>query len=482
MLTQDLPLQDPLASEVTTALIEFGRISQHAGSATFEALGVLANELLERLVTLCAAQRGAMLLIGNLPDRLLKASQTSVMPYHAAPGQQLSHSGAKSVRSLALHAMREEEIHALLTAFPAAEPTYLVAHTTSDMSCWITYHLCEFTTEQPVQGVLVLGWTGLEDSTCATAMERGRTLLPFIADAAAGAIVSILLAEKVHALETAAEQQALRRVDRLKTELLGTMNHELRNPLAAIKGYAGTLLRHERQISREERHEFLSAINQASDRLETIIERLLEMSELEAGELKMERSSVDLVHLAGETIAAIEERVAEHLPGRFTFRLRVEHANGTPARDLPLVWADLRRLREVLDNLLENAIKYSRRGGTIKVVLRPVTSAQAPSPSAFDPQKNLPDAQQSSPGFPNMVEVCICDNGIGIPAEHLDRIFDRFHRVDTRLTREVNGLGLGLAICKRIVELHDGSIWAESSPGEGSTFHVLLPVAEGVMQ
>ena len=77
-----------------------------------------------------------------------------------------------------------------------------------------------------------------------------------------------------------------------------------------------------------------------------------------------------------------------------------------------------------------------------------------------------------------MVEICVRDNGIGIPTAHLERIFDRFHRVDTRLTREVNGIGLGLAICKRIVELHGGMIWAESEIGIGSTFHVWLPIDE----
>ena len=90
--------------------------------------------------------------------------------------------------------------------------------------------------------------------------------------------------------------------------------------------------------------------------------------------------------------------------------------------------------------------------------------------------------QQGLADLPAMVEICVCDSGIGIPGEHLERIFDRFHRVDTRLTREVDGLGLGLAICKRIVELHKGRIWAESLPGEGSTFHVLLPVADAEMQ
>ncbi|HEX6553640.1 MAG TPA: ATP-binding protein [Ktedonobacteraceae bacterium] len=78
----------------------------------------------------------------------------------------------------------------------------------------------------------------------------------------------------------------------------------------------------------------------------------------------------------------------------------------------------------------------------------------------------------------NVLEICICDNGMGIPPEHLERIFERFHRVENGLTREVNGLGLGLPICKRIVELHQGSIWAESCPAGGSAFHVLLPVGE----
>jgi len=487
MVGQDLPLQEPLASEVTAALIAFGRLSQHAGSAAFDALSALANELLKGLVALCKAQRGAVLLIGNLPDTLLKTSQPPTLLDFNALDQQLSPSSAKPVRTLALHAIHEEEIDALLTSFPAATRIFTDTETASDMSCWITYRLAisDITTEteklphpsaQSLQGLLVLGWDGLEDGTSGVAMERGRSLLPFVADAAAGVIVSILLAERVHALETAAEQQALREADRLKAELLGTMNHELRSPLAAIKGYAATLMRHEKRLSREERHEFLSAINQASDRLETIIERLLEMSELETGELTMDRSPVDLVHLAGEAIAALEERVATQFPGRFTFKLSIEHANGTPAHHVPLVSADLRRFREVLDNLLENAMKYSPKGGTIKVVLRPATHVRA-SESNKNQQEGGRQALLSSP---NMVEVCVCDNGIGIPVEHLDRIFDRFHRVDTRLTREVDGLGLGLTICKRIVELHDGIIWAESFPGEGSKFHVLLPVADSL--
>src|SRR6266705_4368026 len=115
-----------------------------------------------------------------------------------------------------------------------------------------------------------------------------------------------------------------------KAELLATVGHELRGPLTAIKGYAATLLRHERRISREERHQFLLAINDASDRLEIVIQRLLEVSQLETGEVTIERSPVDMAYLAKESIAAIEERISEQQPGRLLFKLSLEHADGTP--------------------------------------------------------------------------------------------------------------------------------------------------------
>ena len=135
-----------------------------------------------------------------------------------------------------------------------------------------------------------------------------------------------------------------------------------------------------------------------------------------------------------------------------------------PTTEEPVIWADRHHLREVLDNLLENAIHYSREGGAIEITICPIFT---PSHTIMSP------AQQE---VQSMVEICVRDHGIGIPPAHLERVFDRFHRVDTRLTREVNGIGLGLAICKRIVELHSGMIWAESEVGQGSTFHVWLPM------
>ncbi len=493
MVEQHLRLEESLAPEVAATLIDLAQVAQHAGSATFDGVGAVAHELLARLLVLCAAQRGAILLGVDEHDAPEQSSSpTSVRP--------------KIFRALALHGIGEEEAQALLTAFPSTG-----AHAQPDpaMTCWITYRLPlgEFRLEsvqssqdvlspqevnalpidgaspmlvrQPVQALLVIGWTTENDNECALVVERGHRVLPFVVDAVSSVIVSILLVERIHELEAARIRDSLREMELLKAELLGTVSHELRSPLASIKGYAATLLRHERHISREERHQFLLAITEASDRLEVIIERLLEMSQLETGEVTLQRAPLNLARLATEAMAAIEERISAHLPGRFTFALSLEHADGTPATSIPLVLADQRRLREVLDNLLENAVKYSPGGGVIKVILRPVTHMQTTQGGLPSLDQNDAPGQHSTPMPRRMLEILVCDTGIGIPDEHLERIFDRFHRVDTRLTREASGLGLGLAICKRIVELHNGLIWAENtSKGEGSVFHVRLPIDE----
>jgi len=324
----------------------------------------------------------------------------------------------------------------------------------------------------------------------------------------------MLLNEQVHQLETSINRQALREMELLKAELLATVSHELRSPLASIKGYAATLLRHEQRISREERHEFLLAINEASDRLEVVIDRLLEMSQLETGTISITRAPVNPVHLVREALTAIDQRAKEQgmvtgpgdregrpyisvlqrlhgteedglditaLNQRIALFLRLEDQLGMPTDDEPVIQADRFRLREVLDNLLENALNYSPEGGKIEVVIRPIRTngkgSRSQHAAVEDHQKrNAPDDALTKPESRQMLEICVRDNGIGIPREHIERIFDHFHRVDTRLTREVNGLGLGLAICRRIVELHDGVIWAESEVGKGSTFHVWLPM------
>jgi signal transduction histidine kinase len=481
MVDQNIPVQETFAPEVAAALIDLAQLAQHTSSTAIEDLDTIADKMLARLLVLCSAQRGAVFL--GVDERLQP---------------ELHETHHKIFRALALHDVNEETAHALLSGLPMDNSS---VKTDSEMVCWLTYKLSlgEFFLEkehvsydilspylkeylpsdgtlpllvrQPLDALLVVGWTAEADDECASVVEKGHHLLPYVIDGMGAVIVGILQVERIHELEAARIRDSLHAMELLKAELLGTVSHELRSPLASIKGYAATLLRHERRISREERHQFLLAITEASDRLEVIIQRLLEVSQLETGEVTIDRSPVDMKYLVKESIAALEESISEKYPGRFIFKLLVEHTDRTPGSSIPLILADQRLMREVIDDLLENAVKFSPGGGVIKVILSLVTEVQMTLPEMGE------DNQQPAQISRQMLEVCVCDNGMGIPVEHLERIFDRFHRVDTRLTREVGGLGLGLTICKRIVEMHDGIIWAENRQnGTGSVFHVRLPI------
>jgi signal transduction histidine kinase len=146
--------------------------------------------------------------------------------------------------------------------------------------------------------------------------------------------------------------------------------------------------------------------------------------------------------------------------------MHLRDGRGNEERDVPLVRGDPRSVHKMLTHLLENAIRFSPEGGRIDVIVQPVSQARMPTRSAHPPD------------LPSFLEICVCDFGIGIPTEHLERIFERFYRVDTSLTRQVNSLGLGLAMCRHLVALHHGRIWAESCSAGGSAFHLWLPTAE----
>ncbi len=228
-----------------------------------------------------------------------------------------------------------------------------------------------------------------------------------------------------------------RELDQMKSQLLSTVSHELRTPLASIKGFATTLLRQDVEWDEDSRREFLSIIDNESDRLSELIGNLLDMSRIEAGTLRVEPEPIDLRAIVQSTLAEFEvmthlHRFAADLPGR-----------------LPLVSADPRRTRQVLRNLLENAVKYSPQGGLIQV--------DVAVDGAF-------------------VRTSVVDQGLGIDPQHIDQIFARFYQVDSASTRQVGGAGLGLSICKAIVEAQGGRIWAESQPGVGSTFHFTSPI------
>ncbi len=228
-------------------------------------------------------------------------------------------------------------------------------------------------------------------------------------------------------------------VDRLKSQLLSAVSHELRTPLASIKGYSTMLLDYDRRLRRDEKREYLESIDNATDRLTELIDHLLDMSRLEAGLFRLDIAPTRIANLLHDATAEAELRSPEH-------RVRAELK-----RELPTLMVDGRRIRQVLDNLLDNATKYSQKGTEIVVG----TEAKAQE-----------------------LEISVSDQGIGIPATEIDKVFDRMYRIEQRLSQDPGGVGLGLALCKALVEAHGGRIWVESTVGKGSTFYFTLPIED----
>jgi len=228
--------------------------------------------------------------------------------------------------------------------------------------------------------------------------------------------------------------------ERLQSTFLSVISHELQTPIAIIKGYAGLLGEQEgKRLKKEQMREMLGVIAEESDRLSKMVENLLYASRISAGGIELHREAVDLPSL----IRRVVQKMAG-ISGKHNIESNVpEH--------LAPVLADYERVQEVLTNLVENAIKYSPRGGRILIEGRETGEE---------------------------VIVSVSDEGIGVSRREQDRLFERFARLDSRLVRETKGVGLGLFICKSIVEAHGGHIWVESEPGRGSRFSFSLPREE----
>jgi len=238
-----------------------------------------------------------------------------------------------------------------------------------------------------------------------------------------------------------------REVDRLKSEFVSIVSHELRTPLTSILGYTELLLN--RQFGDEERRQFINTVYVEAGRLSQLVEDLLGVSRLEAGNVKLNRWMISLRQVVNELTTQLNTQLARH---RLVIAL---------PENLPPVYADRDKVKQIIFNLLTNAIKYSPSGGEIALKLAEVGLADLPA--------------DHPPG--RWVRVAISDEGIGIAPEDLSRIWERFYRVDNTNTRRIGGTGLGLSITRALVELHGGRAWAESELGKGSRFFFTLPVA-----
>jgi signal transduction histidine kinase len=232
------------------------------------------------------------------------------------------------------------------------------------------------------------------------------------------------------------------RLEEMQNTFVSIVSHELQTPVAIIKSYAATLAREDASWPAETIQRVSRNIEEECDRLTRLISDLLDLSRIQAGRVAMRVGSVDLPQLVSEVIDQLAPRSPRHslrssFPGTF-----------------PLLRGDADQLRRAVFNLVQNAVKYSPNGGEV-VVAGEVRRLE-----------NTPYAV-----------VRVIDQGIGIPAGEEERVFERFHRADTRLSRSTAGVGLGLYITRSIVEGHGGRIWAESpGPGRGTVFKIMLPI------
>lgn len=291
----------------------------------------------------------------------------------------------------------------------------------------------------------------------------------------------------------------LKILDPLKNEFISMLSHELRSPLTAIKGYAillqayginGNNNEHSdagnvgftsvEELTPMRQHEYLDIIMEQTNHLEVLISDLLDISRMQAGRLALRYTQVNVAELCQRVVQLVQQRADQQYPDRYTFRCTI-------APEFPMQWTDAHRMRQILTNLLENAVKYSPEGGLIEILAHLPdrtgrtnrtnrTNASSTSGSASgasstnDPTAALMANQHA------MFAITIRDNGIGIPLQQQPHLFQPFSRLEHPLTHDVQGAGLGLYITHKLVEAMGGTITLQSSEGQGTSMTFLLPI------
>ena len=235
--------------------------------------------------------------------------------------------------------------------------------------------------------------------------------------------------------QEATEAEILRRTDALRRALLNAVSHDLRTPLATIMASASSLRQNDVVWTEDERQGFAQAIEQEAERLNRLVGNLLDLSRIEAGSLRPQKSWQDLEALIEDTLDRLRSVTAHH------------HLHVDLPKDLPPVWIDPVEIGQVIYNLIENATKYAPPDTEIPLEVRRISGALA---------------------------IVVSDRGPGIPAQSIPHLFDPFYRVMDGRPRP-QGLGLGLAIVRGLVEAHGGRVWVENRPGGGAQFTFTLP-------
>ena len=233
--------------------------------------------------------------------------------------------------------------------------------------------------------------------------------------------------------------EQLKSIDKLKQELIANVSHDLRTPLAIMRGYIETLLMKKNELSVTETDKYLNTILSSSSKLSTLVGQLFEYSKLEANQIEIQKEPFFISELVNDMMAKYQILAAEK-----NIRLEMDIPE-----DLPLVFADIALVERAIQNLIDNALKFTPTGGTVKIRL-----------NALD----------------NDVEVSIADNGPGIPLKEQSYIFERYRKADNNAVSSNKGAGLGLAIVKKILEFHNSTIQVKSQPDQGAMFWFSLPV------
>lgn len=242
--------------------------------------------------------------------------------------------------------------------------------------------------------------------------------------------------------------------ERLKTEFIGTMSHELRTPMTAVKGFTQLLVMGSLGTINDTQREFLHTIQTNADRMISIINDVMELTKIETGSIDLELRPLHLAEALSGVVSELQPLVTQR-----QHALTISIPPG-----LPLVRADTTRLRQVLYNLVTNAIKYTPHGGDIRVEANEATVEDLPQ-----------NVRDSLPTDRRYTRIDVHDTGVGIAEHELEHIFERFYRTENPLKVEAGGTGLGLSLTRPLVELLGGRIWVTSTLGEGSTFSFILP-------